>query len=83
MILVVGYTYENEGEYVISTDNMKESAAAGKLIGKKGTGGDRENLSLVAEDQALIDAIRVEARLRGVTEGQPAIHNRRDGIHYL
>ena len=34
-------------------------------------------------DQALIDAIRVEARLRGVTEGQPAIHNRRDGIHYL
>ncbi len=34
-------------------------------------------------DQALIDAIRVEARLRGVTEGQPAIHKRRDGIHYL
>jgi hypothetical protein len=35
------------------------------------------------EDQALIDAIRVEARLRGVTEGQPSIHKRRDGIHYL
>ncbi len=34
-------------------------------------------------DQALIDAIRVEARLRGVTEGQPAIHKRRDGIHYI
>jgi hypothetical protein len=34
-------------------------------------------------DQTLIDAIRVEARLRGVTEGQPAIHKRRDGIHYL
>lgn len=34
-------------------------------------------------DQALIDAIRVEARLRSVTEGQPAIHKRRDGIHYI
>lgn len=34
-------------------------------------------------DQTVMDAIRVEARLRGVTEGQPAIHKRRDGIHYL
>jgi len=34
-------------------------------------------------DQTLIDAIRVEAKLRGVTEGQPAIHKRRDGIHYI
>ncbi len=34
-------------------------------------------------DQALMDSIRVEARLRGVTEGQPAIHKRRDGILYL
>lgn len=34
-------------------------------------------------DQVQMDAIRVEARLRGVTEGQPAIHKRRDGIHYL
>ncbi|MFK7795342.1 MAG: hypothetical protein AB8B89_08340 [Gammaproteobacteria bacterium] len=34
-------------------------------------------------DQALMDSIRVEARLRGVTEGQPDIHKRRDGIHYL
>lgn len=34
-------------------------------------------------DQTLMDAIRVEARLRGVTEGQPAIHKRRDGILYL
>lgn len=34
-------------------------------------------------DQALIDAIRVEAKLRSVTEDQPAIHKRRDGIHYL
>ena len=34
-------------------------------------------------NQALMDSIRVEARLRGVTEGQPEIHKRRDGIHYL
>jgi len=34
-------------------------------------------------DQALIDAVRVEAKLRAVTEGQPAIHKRRDGIHYI
>ena len=35
-------------------------------------------------DQALMDAIRVEARLRSVTEELPtAIHERRDGIHYF
>ncbi len=34
-------------------------------------------------DKTVMDAIRVEARLRGVTEGQPDIHKRRDGIHYL
>lgn len=37
----------------------------------------------VIVDQALIDAIRVEAKLRSVTEGEPAIHKRRDGIHYI
>ena len=37
----------------------------------------------VIADQALIDTIRVEAKLRGVTEGQPEIHKRRDGIHYI
>ncbi|MGI9287583.1 MAG: beta-glucosidase [Pseudomonadales bacterium] len=57
LVLVVGYTYENEGEYLISTDNMKESAAAGKLIGEKGIGGDREDLSLIASDVALINAL--------------------------
>lgn len=35
-------------------------------------------------DQSLLDATRVEARLRRVTEElQPAIHERRDGIHYF
>lgn len=57
VILVVGYTYEEEGEYLGTTNNMKESAAAGKLIGEKGVGGDREDLALVEEDRALIDAL--------------------------
>lgn len=34
-------------------------------------------------DSVLIDTIRVEARLRGATEGQPDLHKRRDGILYL
>lgn len=34
-------------------------------------------------DQTLMNAILVEAKLRGVTEDQPALHKRRDGIHYL
>jgi beta-glucosidase len=57
VILVVGYTYEDEGEYLVSTENMKESAAAGKLIGDKGVGGDRDELSLVEEDRTLIGAL--------------------------
>ena len=57
VVVVVGYTYENEGEYLVSTENMKASAEAGKLIGEKGKGGDREDLSLVEEDRALIDAL--------------------------
>ncbi|MFT5766988.1 MAG: beta-glucosidase [Halioglobus sp.] len=58
VIVVVGYTYEDEGEYLISSDDMKKSAAAGRLIGEKGVGGDREDLSLGAEDRALIDALK-------------------------
>jgi hypothetical protein len=34
-------------------------------------------------DQVLMNAILVEARLRGVSQEQPALHMRRDGIHYL
>lgn len=34
-------------------------------------------------DQVLMNAILVEARLRGVSEDQPELHKRRDGIHYL
>jgi beta-glucosidase len=57
VIVVVGYTYEDEGEYLISTENMKKSAEAGRLIGEKGIGGDREDLSLVAADRELINAL--------------------------
>lgn len=34
-------------------------------------------------DEGLINSLRVEARLRSATEGQPAINNRRDGILYI
>lgn len=34
-------------------------------------------------DQALINTIRVEAKLRSVNEDQLSLHHRRDGIHYL
>jgi beta-glucosidase len=57
VVLLAGYTYEDEGEYLVSTENMKESAAAGRLIGEKGVGGDREELSLLASDLALIEAL--------------------------
>jgi beta-glucosidase len=57
VILVVGYTFEQEGEYLVSTENMKESAAAGKLIGEKGKGGDREDLNLMERDRTLIDTL--------------------------
>ena len=57
VVVIVGYTYEDEGEYLISTENMKKSAEAGRLIGEKGIGGDREDLSLVAADRELINAL--------------------------
>lgn len=34
-------------------------------------------------DTELMQSLRVQARLRSATEGQPAIHNRRDGILYI
>lgn len=56
VILVVGYTFENEGEFMFGHD-MEKSAEAGRLIGKKGKGGDRESLRLLPEDEALIKAV--------------------------
>ena len=57
VIVVVGYTFEEEGEYINYWDDMEKSAAAGKLLGKKGTGGDRMSLKLPQEDEALIKAV--------------------------
>ena len=57
VILVVGYTYEDEGEYLITEGAMKESAEAGKLVGNRGIGGDRESLRLISEDESLIEAV--------------------------
>ena len=57
VILVVGYTFEDEGEYISFDDNMQESGEAGKLMGKEGIGGDRESLKLLPEDEALIQAV--------------------------
>ena len=57
VILVVGYTFEDEGEYINLNDDMEKSAEAGKLLGEKGIGGDRESLRLLPEDEALIEAV--------------------------
>ena len=58
VILVVGFTHVEEGEYIIlSREQMLESAQAQKLVGEKGAGGDRQTLNLLPEDEALIDAI--------------------------
>lgn len=57
VILVVGYTFEDEGEYINFSDDMEASAKAGKLLGEKGIGGDRENLRLLPSDEALIEAV--------------------------
>ena len=58
VILLVGYTFEDEGEYIIfKPSDMEKSAEAGKVIGEKGIGGDRESLKLLPEDEALIQAV--------------------------
>ena len=64
VILVVGYTYQEEGEYIniegeyINVFGDPEaSAKAGKLIGRKGMGGDRESLRLLKQDEELIEAV--------------------------
>ena len=53
----MGYTFEDEGEYININGDMEESAEAGKLVGEKGIGGDRESLRLLPEDEALIEAV--------------------------
>jgi beta-glucosidase len=57
VILVVGYDYSDEGEYIMSRGQMLKSAEAKKLIGAKGVGGDRLTLKLKNEDEILINEI--------------------------
>ena len=57
IILVVGYTYEDEGEYVMSRGQMLKSAEAKELVGIKGIGGDRLSLRLNNEDENLIKTL--------------------------
>ncbi len=55
VILVVGYSHLDEGEYMItSRDAMETSAKAKKLIGEKGIGGDRSSLKLNIDDELMI-----------------------------
>ena len=57
VILIVGYDYSDEGEYIMSRGQMLKSAEAKKLIGAKGVGGDRLTLKLRDEDEILINEI--------------------------
>ncbi|RKN80089.1 beta-glucosidase [Ulvibacterium marinum] len=58
IVLVVGFTHEDEGEYIIfSREQMEEAAEAGKSLGKVTIGGDREDLSLLEQDEMLIKAL--------------------------
>ena len=68
VIVVVGYTYVDEGEYIIfNRDQMVASAQAGKLIGARGEGGDRADLRLNQNDEALIKAIAAKNKQVAVT----------------
>ncbi|MEL6556925.1 MAG: glycoside hydrolase family 3 C-terminal domain-containing protein [Bacteroidota bacterium] len=63
VVVVVGYTYVDEGEYIIfNRDQMQASANAGKLIGERGEGGDRSDLRLNPADEALIKAIAAKSK---------------------
>uniref|UniRef100_UPI00404AA107 beta-glucosidase n=1 Tax=Fulvivirga sp. TaxID=1931237 RepID=UPI00404AA107 len=59
VIIIVGYAAEEEGEHILigDQDQIRKSAEAGKLIGNPGIGGDREDLKLRNQDEALIKAI--------------------------
>ncbi len=57
IIVVVGYTHVDEGEFLLASEKANKSAKAGKRIGEKTNGGDRESLKLLPEDEALIQAL--------------------------
>ena len=57
VVVVVGYTYIDEGEFLLASDAANEAARLGKRIGDKAEGGDRESLKLLPEDETLIKAL--------------------------
>ncbi|WOH38176.1 glycoside hydrolase family 3 C-terminal domain-containing protein [Thalassotalea fonticola] len=57
VVVVVGYTYVDEGEFLLASDEANEAARLGKRTGEKADGGDRESLKLLPEDEALIQAL--------------------------
>jgi beta-glucosidase len=57
VIVVVGYTYIDEGEFLVESDAAKKAAETGKALTPKPHGGDRESLKLLPEDEALIQTL--------------------------
>jgi beta-glucosidase len=57
VIVVVGYTHVEEGEFLISSDEAEKAAQLGRRLGEKQKGGDRESLKLLPEDEALIKSL--------------------------
>jgi beta-glucosidase len=58
VIVVVGYTYKEEGEFIIFDRNkMLASARAGRRLGSFEDGGDREQLNLIESDELLISRL--------------------------
>jgi beta-glucosidase len=57
VIVVVGYTHVEEGEFLLSSEEANKAAKLGKRTGPKTDGGDRESLKLNPEDEALIQAL--------------------------
>lgn len=57
VVVIVGYTYVDEGEFLLASDKANEAARRGKRSGPKPDGGDRESLKLLPEDEALIQAL--------------------------
>ncbi|HBY85932.1 MAG TPA: glycosyl hydrolase [Colwellia sp.] len=57
VIIVVGYTHVEEGEFLLASEEANKAAKQGKRTGPKTNGGDRETLKLNPEDEALIKAL--------------------------
>ncbi|MEM6700234.1 MAG: glycoside hydrolase family 3 C-terminal domain-containing protein, partial [Bacteroidota bacterium] len=58
VIVIVGFTHEDEGEYIIlNREDMLANAKAGQSLKEGGTGGDRADLSLSESDEALIQKL--------------------------